>query len=89
MLDTPLLHESSCVRTLVQRVRSVMKETLGTFVVSTGAFRIGVQPGYERLCDRVAVFVAGHSCIEEDSNASRLYVRRLAPKYVAYLFPGQ
>jgi len=56
-----------------------MKETLDSFVASTGALRIGLQLGYEHLCDRLAVFVAGHSRSEEDSNARRLYVRCLAP----------
>jgi len=79
MLDTLLLHESSCVRKLVQRVRIVMEGTLSTFVASTGALRIGLQLGYERLSDRVAVIVAGHSCTQEDSNARRLYVRCIAP----------
>jgi len=89
MLDALLLHDSSCVRTLVQRVRIVMKGTLGNFFASTAALRIGLQLGYECLCDRVAVFVAGHSCTEEDSNALRLYVHCLAPYDVACLFPGQ
>ena len=56
-----------------------MEGTLSTFVASTGALRIGLQLGYERLSDRVAVIVAGHSCTQEDSNARRLYVRCIAP----------